>query len=114
MRSPVPLNQTSAVGIDSRAGTWDGGEVVVTIDEGPLADSLTTYADRPGAETTEQTIDGRPARVVSFQLDDGRYLAAAHFERREREAADLTISVVVTEALGEEAPAQIVGSIEFV
>ena len=114
LRSPVPLTQSDAVGIDSGAGTWEGDDVGVTIDQGPLADPLTSYEGRADARVSETTIGGRPARVVSFRLEDGRYLAAAHFEGQGAEGGGLTISVVGAQPVGEEVPLLMVESVEFV
>lgn len=114
LRTPVHLSKSGAVGIDSRAGGWEGKDVDVTIDQGPLADPLTSYEGRPDARVSETTIDGRPARVVSFRLEDGRYLAAAHLEGQGADGIGLTISVVGAEPVGEEVPLLIVESVEFV
>ena len=114
LRSPVTLTQSGAVGIDSAAGTWEGDDLGVTIDSGPLADPLTSYEGRHDARVGETTIGGRPARVVSFRLEDGRYLAAAHFDDQGAEGSGLTISVVGAEPVGEEVPLLMVESVEFV
>ena len=113
LRSPVPLTQSGAVGIDSGAGTWEGDGVSVTIDQGPLADPLASYEGRPDARVGETTIGGRPARVVSFQLEDGRHLAAAYFEGRGAGSTALTISIVGARSVGEEVPLLMVESVEF-
>jgi len=114
LRSPVPLTQSDATGIDSTAARWEGGSVDVTIDEGALADPLTSYEDRPGARVSDRTIGGRSARVVSMPLEDGRHLAAAHFEAQGEMSEGFTISVVGSEQVGEEVPLQMVESVELV
>jgi hypothetical protein len=113
-RSPVELTPVAARGIDSNVNLWEGKNLTVMMDEGPFADPLTSYANRPNARVFEETVAGRPARVVSFQLDDGRDFAAVHLDlggpgpggRR------LTISVTGREEFGGEVPLEIAKSVE--
>jgi hypothetical protein len=50
------------------------------VDHGPFADNLASYAARSGNRSTEEVIDGRPARIVSFDESDGTRVVAAHFD----------------------------------
>jgi hypothetical protein len=112
IESPVGLRVTGAEAIDSKAAAWEGSDLQVVVDEGPLADPLTLYDERPDALVSEETIGGRTARVVSFTLEDGAPFAAAHFPAEE--ATDpLTISVTGRGEQGEDVPLQVLRSVTF-
>jgi hypothetical protein len=116
LRSPVQLRPAQAQGVDSNVSAWQDGKLEVVVDEGPYADPLTTYDDRPNAHTADETIGGQPARVVSFPLDDGRQFAAAHFDRGTGggvAAGRTTISVTGRDELGGDVPLRIVRSVRF-
>jgi hypothetical protein len=113
IESPVGLRVTGAQAIDSKAAAWEGSDLQVVVDEGPLADPLTLYEERPDALVTEETIGGRAARVVSFTLEDGAPFAAAHFSAENAAAAPLTISVTGRGEQGEDVPLQVLRSVRF-
>jgi hypothetical protein len=110
-RSPVELTPVPARGIDSNVTLWEGRNLTVMVDEGPFADPLTSYASRTGARMSEEPIAGRPARVASFPLDDGRDFAAVHLDLG-GEGRRVTISVTGREEFGGEVPVEIARSIE--
>jgi hypothetical protein len=78
-RSPVRLARTGARGIDSNVGVWEGGGVRVLIDHGLFSDPLTGHQGRAGHEVREESIDGAPARVVSYPTAGRGRGAGAHF-----------------------------------
>jgi hypothetical protein len=77
--SPVELSPTSAQGIDSAFGEWQGENLLVRVDAGLFADPLTRYAGQPDHETFDESIDGQPARGVAFDQGDGSRFTAVHF-----------------------------------
>lgn len=117
LRSPVPLTETAATGVDSNAKALEGTNLNVVIDEGQFSDPLTAYGSRQGAQLLEEPIGGRAARVVSFPLDDGSHFAAAHFEPDGDAGSDrpgkLTISVTGRDDAGGDVPLEVVRSLEF-
>jgi hypothetical protein len=108
LRSPVDLRPAGRTGIDSTVSVFQGSTIEVTVDEGPFSDPLTGYGDRPDHRITEELVGSRPARVVSFRLEEdlGQF-AGAHFE-------GLTIAVIGREDLGGDVPLQMVKSVRFV
>jgi hypothetical protein len=117
LRSPVPLSETAATGVDSNASALEGPNLNVVIDEGQFSDPLTAYGSRQGAHVSEEPVGGHPARVVSFPLDDGSQFAAAHFELGGDAGSDrprkLTISVTGRDDAGGKVPLEVVRSLEF-
>src|SRR5215207_7389485 len=63
--------------LDSRATTLSGGGFTIFVDEGPLSDPVTRYAGQPGYEVSTENINGTPARMASFEDEEGvRHLVA--------------------------------------
>jgi hypothetical protein len=111
---PADVVEITAHGIDSDVAHWEGGGITVRVDSGLFSDPLTSYANHPG--TLDDVICGRPARLVSFDRDDGSRFAAAHFLEKTGEPAGRgTITVVVETDRGvePEVGAEILRSIEF-
>lgn len=107
---PADVVEVTAHGIDSDVAHWEGGGITVRVDSGLFSDPLTSYANHPGM------LGGRPARLVSFDRDDGSRFAAAHFlEKTGESAGGGTITVVVETDRGvePEVGAEILRSIEF-
>jgi hypothetical protein len=117
LRSPVDLTVADAAGVDSNATALEGRNISVVIDEGPFSDPLTSYGNRQGVQSSEEPIDGHPARVVSFPLDDGSQFAAAHFDLSGGAGPDhprkLTISVTGRDDAAGDVPLKVVRSLEF-
>ena len=76
---PPGVSGGSAQGVDTAVAAWSGPGIQILVDEGPFADPLTSYARRTNYRTSVETIDGRPACLVSFNDDDGMRVVAAHF-----------------------------------
>lgn len=106
IRTPVQLARTAG-GVDTKASSWEGPGITATIDDGPFSDPLTSFEQRPNARTAQEMVGGRAARVASARLDDGRHLAAAHFEQ------GITVSIVADGDRGEEVALEVLRSIEF-
>ena len=79
LRVPPRLSGGDDQGMDTTIATWSGPGIQILVDDGPFADPLTSYARRPNHWTSEETIDGQPARIVGFDDDGGTRVVAAHF-----------------------------------
>jgi hypothetical protein len=114
---PADLSRGPEQGVDTAVATWNGAGISVVVDQGPFADPLTTYQGRPGSRSRQETIDGRPARIVSFLEGDGTRVVAAHFPGTQAGAAagkPLTIVVRVDPAVRrEEVAFDIIRSLRF-
>jgi hypothetical protein len=65
--------------IDSSANVFEGSGIIVIIDQGPFADRLDYYADRPEYQEKIKNIAGTTSRTISFRCPDrGTYTVAAH------------------------------------
>lgn len=116
LRLPADISASSdEQSIDSNATVWRGSGVTVLVDEGPFADTLTSYRDRPNHRVTDATINGHPARVVSFERKDGGHYVAAHFAGAEEGggAGGLTVAVETIEGVSPEIGSSILRSIAF-
>jgi hypothetical protein len=116
LRSPEELRDVGATGIDSQVTSLEGPTLSVTVDTGPYADPLSSYAGRPEYMASHETIGGRRARVVSFRLEDDRRFAGAHFEPAPGGAGPdrATVSVVEQAGDGTDVPLEVVRSVEFI
>jgi hypothetical protein len=114
---PAGLAETKEQGIDSRVGRWEGEGITVRVDYGIFSDPLTSYAERPNYRLAAEKIDNRTARVVSFDLNDGKDFIAAHFggftEEETGERSALTIVVETEPGVGSEVASQIIRSVRF-
>lgn len=70
----------SRQGIDSSAAEYGSHGITVTVDSGPFSDSLTRYESQPGYEHRRELIDGRAAKIVSFNGPEGAKTVAARIE----------------------------------
>ena len=77
--SPVPLQPTTAVGTDTAFSEWQGEGITVRVDYGLFVDRLESSQRQDGAEAADETIDGVPARRVSYTRADGTRFTALHF-----------------------------------
>ncbi|MDQ3829874.1 MAG: hypothetical protein M3361_11340, partial [Candidatus Tectomicrobia bacterium] len=76
---PAGLSEGREQGIDSSIATWKGEGISILIDQGMFSDPLTSYEGRADYRFDHETIDGRPARIVSFTESNGTRVFAAHF-----------------------------------
>lgn len=114
LRIPEKLEEVGTTGIDSPVTKLEGPSITVTVDAGTYSDPLTSYADRPEHHLSHETIGGRPARVVSFRLDDHDALfAGAHFEASGG-SDEATVSVIAQPESGADVALEVVRSVEFV
>jgi hypothetical protein len=77
--APVELTPAAVQGADTAFGEWRGDDVTVRIDAGLFVDPLTRYGNRPNVRAFEESIDGEPARGVTFDEADGSRFTAVHF-----------------------------------
>ena len=77
--SPVALERTTAEGTDTAFSEWQGDGLTVRVDYGLFVDRLESSQRQGGAEVVDETIDGLPARRVSYVQADGVRFTAVHF-----------------------------------
>ena len=114
--SPIALTPAEGQGIDTVAGEWRGDDLLVRIDYGLFVDPLTRYAREASARAFDLTIDGQPAKGVSFDQTDGSRLTAVHVPRLSLPRAGsnkLTFVVITGGARTAEEALRIVRSIRF-
>jgi hypothetical protein len=114
--SPVALTPAQVQGIDTVAGEWRGEDLLVRIDYGLFVDPLTRYAHQPGFRAFDLSIDGRPARGVTFDQSDGSRFTAVHFPSLSQAGASankLTFVVISSGDRTAEDAIRIVTSIRF-
>ena len=78
LKVPADLTRARDQGIDTNASLWKAKGISVLVDQGPFADPLKSSASRTGAQSTEESIGGRPARIVSYVEETGTRVVAAH------------------------------------
>src|SRR5262245_16961686 len=80
--------------IDSEGGLWRGGGSELSYDFGaysnPLRDSVQT-----SGSVCETTIGGRPARVVIYRDERGRYVFGAHWEGFDERSLGQPVSLTI-------------------
>jgi hypothetical protein len=80
--------------LDSPTSEYTGPGMTITFDRGPYADPLTRYGSRPGYEEWTGLAGDRPARIVTFEADDGSRVVAARLEDPDRAAGRALTAVV--------------------
>jgi hypothetical protein len=114
---PTSLSEADEQGIDSSVALWEGKGITVQVDYGLFSDPLTSYADRPNYNLSNEDISGHAARIVWFDQNDGSHLVAAHIhdlvERGHANARKLTIVVETSQEVGSEIAEKIIRSIRF-
>ena len=113
IRLPEEVGPTDDRAIDSTAATWSGKGISLLVDEGPFADPLTSYENRPNYRAAEETIGGRKARVVAFDQPDGTRSVAAHFPDDGGEPGALTVVARGESGVAQELLNQIIRDISF-
>src|SRR5215510_9110498 len=90
---PPGLTRRPVRPVDSEVGLWEGEGSELSYDFGAYSSPLRDSA-RTSGKVCDTTIGGRPARVVIYRDDRGRYAFGAHwdgFTARRRAAVSLTI-----------------------
>jgi hypothetical protein len=105
MKVPSDLTRGRDQGIDTNASNWQGKGINVLVDQGPFADPLTSSASRTGSRSTEESIGGRPARIVSYVNEAGTRVIAAHVAGSRR-GASVVEPVTVVIRLDPEGPSE--------
>ena len=113
--APAGMEPTSARGVDTSFGEWRGHDLIVRVDSGLFVDPLTRYGSQPNVRAWDESIDGRLARIVTFDQADGSRFTAAHFAGLQDPAgrpSKLTLVVISGDQTADEAM-QVVRSIRF-
>jgi len=93
---------------------WATGNCVYLGDYGGFSSDLREYKEAMQYEETQESIDGRAAKVVTA-VSDEFLIAAVHFPRVEREAEGirLTVSANCQDGLGQQDALRIFRTITF-
>lgn len=82
-RIPPDLKMKPVKGKDSHVARYESDSMQLSYDYGWYSDRLTRYSKREDVKTTETTIDGKKARIVTMHSKTKgsplEYVAAAHF-----------------------------------
>jgi len=108
---PASIAKKTEQGVDSGAAVFEGGGLMVLVDEGPFASSLEFDAGRPGYREEVRAVGGGTGRVVSYRdPDGGSYTIAVHVSEPRR----VTVVVRAEEAVPERVPLRIIESVRIV
>ena len=77
---PPTLSASLGAAFESPVGVWEGDGITVVVDATMYADELGPASAPPHAVTASEEIGGRPARMVSWDEDDGARVVAARFD----------------------------------
>lgn len=114
--SPVEVTPTGGTGADTAFAEWQGDGLVVRADYGLFVDPLTGHRSRAGTQLSEETIDGRAARVLAADQPDGSRFTAAHFpdlSGPDGRSAKLTFVVITSGQRTAEEALEIIRSLRF-
>jgi hypothetical protein len=76
---PAVLVKTQDTSIDSAGGMFEGGGLMVVIDQGPFVDRLDSYVGLADFREDIKAVAGTPARKVFFRRPDrGTYTMGVH------------------------------------
>jgi len=92
---PPELKEIKVKGKDSMVGRFESKTVRLSYDYGWYSDSLKHYTEREGYRATEAMVDGKKAKIVTFQqkTEDAAlgHIAAIHFPKLPNTQSRLTI-----------------------
>jgi hypothetical protein len=76
---PASVVQRQDTSIDSAGGVFEGGGMMVIVDEGPFADRLDSYVGLPDFRENTKEVAGTTGREVFFRKPDrGTYTIGIH------------------------------------
>jgi hypothetical protein len=115
---PAGMSVSEAYAFESPTGMWEGDDMTVLVDATMYADDLRSQSASPRAKTATEHIDGRPARIVSYEDDNGTPVIAAHVMPLQAAtgAAPAGVTVVVRGGplAAPDIPLQIIRSLRFI
>ena len=114
---PATMSASDEHALESPTGMWESDDMTVLVDATMYADDLTSQSASPGAKTAIEHIDGRPARIVSYEEANGTRVTAANVGSSQpttSSPAGLTIVVRGDPPADPDIPLQIIRSVRFV
>jgi hypothetical protein len=96
--------------IDSAAATFEGNGLSVTVDQGPFASRLESYAGRHGVKEDVREIGGVKSRVVFFRDPDAHMNTLAIHVPAPR---SITVVIRADASVPEELPRRILDSLQL-
>lgn len=108
---PATAAKKAEEGIDSGAAVFEGGGLMILVDQGPFASSLESDAGRPGYREDVRAVGRGTGRVISYRDPAaGTYTVAVHVSEPRR----ATVVVRADETVPERVPLEIVDSLRIV
>lgn len=106
---PAVLKPRQSTAVDSASGVFEGGGLVVLVDQGPFAPSLDADAGRPGRQEVPVVVGGHPARLVTFDDDTTSYTTALEVAGPQR----VTVFIHARGDVPREVPLEIAHSVQL-
>ncbi|MGW3353723.1 hypothetical protein ACWDA3_61550 [Nonomuraea rubra] len=105
---PADLIPQPSAPIDSESAVFEGGGLLIVIDQGPFAPSLDVNVGRPEFGAVQTEVGDSPARLINFENEDGAYTTAVEV------AAPVRMTVVVRAdgSVPRQVPLEIVRSVQ--
>jgi hypothetical protein len=105
---PVGVVNRQDTPIDSHASVFEGGGMMVVVDQGPFANRLASNAGRPGYREEIRNVGGTTSRTVSFEDPErGTYTVATHLAP----PASVTVAVQAQATVPRQVPRTIIESV---
>ena len=106
---PVVLAPRQGTPVDSASAVFEGGGLMVLVDQGPFAPSLDADVGRPGFREVATEVGGSSARLVTFDDEGGAsYTTALEVTAPQR----ITVVVRADSDVPRQVPLEIVHSVQ--
>jgi hypothetical protein len=106
---PAILASRQGDAVDSVSGVFEDTGLMVLVDQGPFAPSLDADVGRPGFRELAAEVVGSPARLITFDDDEGgSYTTAIEVAAPQR----ITVVVRADRSVPRQVPFQIVHSVQ--
>ena len=111
--APADLMKRTVAGIDSCVDQWASASCVYSGDYGAFSSPLTEFEDSPGYAQTQESIDGREAKLVTAVSDD-RFVAGVNFPQV-HQGSDIRLTLVgmCEDEAGQDDAVRVLKSITF-
>ena len=76
---PRILERREGASIDSNAGVFEGGGLIVVVDQGPFANRVDSHSGRPGYKEELKDVAGVTGRMIFFRNPDMNAYTVALF-----------------------------------
>ena len=105
---PATVAPQAGTPVDSASAVFEGEGLAVLVDQGPFAPSLDADVGRPGYQEEALQVGGSPARLITYDEDDGRFTTALEIAGPHR----TTVVVRADRSVPRQVPLEIVRSVQ--